>query len=250
MVHLSVVEEQLKVVGCKFKMWGRAEIKELCQILLPGETVAMAVNGSYEAGFAMLVATDFRVLLIDKKPRYLTLRDIRFDMITELDYANSILNSTVRIYTPNRDLRFTAWNALRLRKLFTHVQHKVMETRHHFALQQRSQMGQNYQMLPEDNRQSYWSMPGTTGYDNSLSSGQDYRPIQLGQSSTDQTGRPPMYAPPIAHNEEQKRIAAAMGALGLTGAHVLNGRVVKAYTNSPFAHRWRKRPYGYSNQTS
>jgi hypothetical protein len=86
MVTFATVEQQLKAAGCNFRFWGRSELRELCNILLPGETIAQAVNGQYEAGFALLCATDFRVLLIDKKPKYLTLKDIRFDMITELDF--------------------------------------------------------------------------------------------------------------------------------------------------------------------
>lgn len=136
MVTLATVEAQLKAVGCQFRFWGRAELRELCQILLPGEKIAQAVNGQYDAGFAMLVATDFRVLLIDKKPKYLTLKDIRYDMITELDFSGRMMNSTIRIYTPNKELRFTSTSAKKLRTLFNHTQHKVMEIRHRFMMQQ------------------------------------------------------------------------------------------------------------------
>lgn len=232
MVTLATVEEQLKAVGCNFRFWGRSELKELCEILLPGETIAQAVNGQYEAGFAMLCATDFRVLLIDKKPKYLTLKDIRFDMITELDFSARMLNSTIRIYTPNKELRFTTTNSRRLRKLFTHTQHKVMEIRHHFMLQQFQQqhelkntppgiiMAQMRQQLPEG---SYQALPGPQP----VAQSQLYNP-----ESTDPT-------------EEHKRLAAAMGAAGLRSI-VHNGQVIKEYMAIPFQQRWRKRPYGFS----
>ena len=256
MVKLSVVEAQLKKVGCNFKMWGRSEVKELCEILLPGETIAMAINGQYEAGFAMLVATDFRVLLIDKKPKYLTLKDIRFDMITELDFSNRMLNSTILIFTPNRELRFTAWNSARLRKLFTHTQHKVMEIRHHFMMQQFQQQqvskntppglamaqqryGENYDPSygnppshepPVDEAQHFYQPPAR----------QDAHPVR--QESV-----------PVAvinHIEdatsEQRKIAAAMGSAGLKSI-VHNGKVIKDYMAVPFTQRWRKRPYGFTN---
>src|SRR5688500_8181634 len=110
MVSLSQVEDQLKKVGCNFRFWGRPEIRELTKILIPGEIIAQAVNGRYENGFAMLVATDHRLLLIDKKPMFLTLEDIRFDMIAEMDFSAQLIDGTVKIITPNRTLVFTAWN--------------------------------------------------------------------------------------------------------------------------------------------
>lgn len=232
MVTLATVEQQLKAVGCNFRFWGRSELKELCEILLPGETIAQAVNGQYEAGFAMLCATDFRVLLIDKKPKYLTLKDIRFDMITELDYSNRLLNSTVRIYTPNKELKFTTTNERRLRKLFTHTQHKVMEIRHHFMMQQfqQQQLAQN-------------TPPGIAmmqNYNQPLPEG----PYQ--QALPQQAAQAQLYNPDANDpSEEHKRLAAAMGAAGLRSI-VHNGQVIKEYMAIPFQQRWRKRPYGFT----
>ena len=63
MVSMQEVEAQLQHVGCNFKMWGRAEIRELSNVLMPDEKIAQAVNGSYEGGFALLCVTSHRVLL-------------------------------------------------------------------------------------------------------------------------------------------------------------------------------------------
>lgn len=235
MVSLATVEQQLKAVGCNFRFWGRAEMRELCQILLPGETIAQVVNGQYEAGFAMLCATDFRVLLIDKKPKYLTLKDIRYDMITELDFSGRMLNSTIRLYTPNKELRFTTPSATRLRKLFTHVQHKVMEIRHRFMLQQ---FQQQYDLAH--------TPPG----------------ILMAQAAQAMPAAAPDYPPPInpasvlgaleqphptkqKTREQHRRLAIAMGSAGLKNI-VHNGQVIKEYVTSPLAQHWHKRPYGYS----
>lgn len=144
MLSLSQVEDQLKKVGCNFRFWGRPEIRELCNILIPGEVIAQAINGRYENGFAMLVVTDHRLLLIDKKPMFLTLEDIRFDMIAEIDFSAQLLDSTVKIITPNRTLVFTSWNQARLRKALNYTQQRVSEMRHHY-LQQQFQPQAQYQ---------------------------------------------------------------------------------------------------------
>ena len=138
MVTLQYVEEQLKRVGSNFKFFGRPEIRELANILLPDEIIAGATNGRYEGGFALLCVTNHRLLLIDRKPMFLTLEDIRFDMIAEMDFSARLLDSTVRVITPNRTLVFNAWSHHRLRAILNYTQQRVMEIRqphlaHQFA---------------------------------------------------------------------------------------------------------------------
>ncbi len=225
MVTLAAVEEQLKAIGCNFRFWGRSEVKELTQILLPGEQIAMCVNGQYEAGFALLCATDFRVLLVDKKPKYLSLKDIRFDMITELDYNSRWLDSTVHIYTPNKELKFTTTNSNRLRKLFSHTQQKVMEIRHHSMIQQYQIAHDLQNVTPgiaiSNMYQQLTPMANTPD-----------RAVYTAQSDS-------------AASEIHNRMATAMGAAGLRSI-VHNGKVVKEYMSVPFTQRWKKRPYGFS----
>jgi hypothetical protein len=136
MVSLDQVEDQLKRVGCNFRFWGRPEIRELRNILVPGEVIAQAVLGRYENGHALLVATNYRLLLIDKKPMFLTLEDIRFDMITEIDYSAQLLSGSIRIQTPNRMLMFIGWNHGRLRTAMNYVQQRITDIRHHYIQQQ------------------------------------------------------------------------------------------------------------------
>ncbi len=131
MISLREVEEQLKQVGCNFKLWGRSEIRELSNVLMPEEKIAQAVNGSYEGGFAMLCVTNYRVLLVDCKPMLLTIEDIRYDMVSEVDYSNRLLGATIRVYTPMRNLVFSSWSIPRLRKCVNYVQQRVMELRQH-----------------------------------------------------------------------------------------------------------------------
>lgn len=133
MVTLQEVESQLKEIGCNFRFFGRPEIKELAKILQPGETIARATNGLYEGGFALLCVTNERLLLIDRKPMFLTIEDVRFDMIAEIDFNHRLLNATVNIYSTNKSLTFTSWNHDRLRKLVEHLQQRVMQIRHQHA---------------------------------------------------------------------------------------------------------------------
>lgn len=132
MVDLHTLEEQLRRAGCNFRFWGKAELKELQHILMPGETIINGVNGRYHGGFALLCVTDRRLLLIDHKPMYLSFEDTRFDMIAEVDYNYRMLDATIRVFTPNKSMVFTSWSQHKLRELATYTQQRVMEIRQYY----------------------------------------------------------------------------------------------------------------------
>jgi hypothetical protein len=130
MVSVESVEKQLKRLKFNVHGWGRSEVRELHRIVMEGEEIYECVNGMYEGGFALLVATDSRVLLIDKKPlNYLTVEDLRFDMINELDYSHRLLGAHITISAGSKSLTFKSYNQPRLRKLITHVQHCMAESK-------------------------------------------------------------------------------------------------------------------------
>lgn len=130
MVTHETIEQQLKKIGFKTIGWGRTEVNELPNIILPDEEIKECVNGLYEGGFALLIATNIRVLLVDKKPmNYLTVEDLRFDMINEIDYSHRLFGARISISTGSKNLRFTSLNQPRLRELIGHVQHCMAEAK-------------------------------------------------------------------------------------------------------------------------
>ncbi len=130
MVSSKSVEEQLKNIKFSTKSWGRSEISELPNILLDDEKIFECVNGNYEGGFALLVATNIRLLLIDKKPlKFLTVEDLRFDMINQIDYSHRLMGARINVSAGNKNLKFTSFNQQRLRKLINHIQHRMAEVK-------------------------------------------------------------------------------------------------------------------------
>jgi hypothetical protein len=138
MVSLAEVERQLKALGQNYRFWGRPEIQELPNILMPGEQIKAHVNGRYHGGFASFCATDQRLLLIDKKLFYLTVEDLRFDMINEVDFSSQLLSGTICVCTPTKTMTFTTLHPQDLRKLATYIQGRVMQIRQDFGLHPQS----------------------------------------------------------------------------------------------------------------
>lgn len=129
MVRLNDLERELKHIGCRVDLWGFTELGELAKVLTPEEQIASVVNGVYEGGFALLCVTDQRLLLIDKKPFLLTVEDLRYDMIAEVDYKAHIIMASFDVITPTRTLRFSSWNRHRLHNAMGYVQQRLLEIR-------------------------------------------------------------------------------------------------------------------------
>lgn len=135
MVTLEEVEKQLEAIGANSRFWGRAEIVELQHILIPGEQIQACLNGRYEGGLATFVATDQRLLLVDKKLFYLTVEDMRYDMIAEVDFGAQLFSGTINVCTPTKNLAFTTLKPKQLRQVATYIQQRVMQVRHQYEPQ-------------------------------------------------------------------------------------------------------------------
>ena len=81
----------------------------------------------------MLCVTDQRLLLIDHKPMFMAIEDIRFDMIAEIDFSSQLLVSSVKVITPNRTLEFNSWSHHHLREVLNYTQQKMLELRQHYT---------------------------------------------------------------------------------------------------------------------
>lgn len=147
MVQMQAIDKQLQQLGTPIRYWGRAELRELQHILTEDETIRFCLNGRYQGGFALLCVTDRRILLVDRKLFYLTLEDIRYDMISEVDYNYRLLDATISVCTPNKTLKFTSYKKADLRKMSSFIQTYVMEVRQ--QPQQQPSL-QNYQIPQTD----------------------------------------------------------------------------------------------------
>jgi len=94
------------------------------------EKIIALACGRYFGSFALLVATDQRLLLIDKRVFFMTIEDSRYDMISEIDFNMQMYAANLTIYTMNKTHKFTSVKYKKqLRDLTTYVQRRVWEFR-------------------------------------------------------------------------------------------------------------------------
>lgn len=152
MVHPSLIEARLDKLGFRASRWFRAEIHELQHILMDDEEIVSLATGRYFGSFALLVATDQRLLLIDKRVFFMTIEDIRYDMISEIDFnMQQVYAANLTVHTMSKIHKFTSVkNRRQLRELATYTQRRVWELR---------QMPQSVDLPTAQTQTSFIPMP-------------------------------------------------------------------------------------------
>lgn len=137
MAHPSVINAQLSRLGVRPSRWFRAELRELEHILHNDEEIAAFATGRYFGGLAILVATDHRLILVDKKPMFLSVEDIRYDMISEINYSARLINSHITVFTINKQHSFISSyrNRIQLRHLTYFVQQRILSLHQNSSFQ-------------------------------------------------------------------------------------------------------------------
>ena len=127
MVAQKSFDAQLKQLSLRFRLFGRAEIRELRKILQTHEKIKHCIYGFYQGGSGLLVATDHRILLIDKRPFYVNVEDVHYATVRDIDFTPRALQGALHIISDSKKLVFRSVSDARLRRLRDYVQKQVIE---------------------------------------------------------------------------------------------------------------------------
>jgi len=93
------VQEQVKSLDGVSRYFGKRELKALPSILWEDERIEAAVQGLYNSKMGMLVATDRRLIFVDKGLfGGLTVEDFPYDRITSIQYETGLVQGKIRVY--------------------------------------------------------------------------------------------------------------------------------------------------------
>lgn len=129
MVDAQTIATQLRSINEDQPFWVKAELRELPNIIVENETIKHLAAGRYEGGLALFVATDQRALIIDKKVMFLSVEDIRYEMISEINYSHKLFDSVVHINSFNKAIWFNSYRKKQLRQLSSYIQQRLSEMR-------------------------------------------------------------------------------------------------------------------------
>jgi general stress protein 26 len=93
------IREELASVGIKSKALLSSESKALARIIYDDEHIGGAVHGVYSGGLAWLVATDKRIIFMDRKPMFSSIDEVSYDVVSGTKNINTALSESVTLHT-------------------------------------------------------------------------------------------------------------------------------------------------------
>lgn len=104
-INVKRIRNELKAVGVGAVGLRTPEAKELTVMLHPNEHIGGVAYGRYGNSLAWLVATDRRVIFMDKKPMFETTDELTYDVVSGVKimktglFASLVLHTRVNDYT-------------------------------------------------------------------------------------------------------------------------------------------------------
>lgn len=98
MADAMSIEKVIKNLSGGEKWLGRGEIKALPSILWEDELPEKIIQGTYNNGSGILVATNKRLVFVDKGIMSLKVEDFPYDKITSIQYSTGMLMGGIDIY--------------------------------------------------------------------------------------------------------------------------------------------------------
>lgn len=97
------IQAELKAAGAGNVALHTPEGRALLQVIHEDEHIGGVVYGRYSEGLAWLVATDKRVIFMDKKPLFATTDEITYDIVTGTKMSRAALFTSVTLHTRVHD---------------------------------------------------------------------------------------------------------------------------------------------------
>lgn len=108
--HQQRVLDDLKRLGVSRVGLASAEAKYLPHVIHPHEQIGGVAYGMHPDGFAMLVATDSRVIFLDKKPLFTNEEEINYAIVGGVSYSHVGWGTMIVLHTRIRDYPIRTFN--------------------------------------------------------------------------------------------------------------------------------------------
>ena len=101
MPTLEEIKSQISDFSNVKDVWTKKEIKCLPDIIWQDEVIQSATSGVYNHGIGVLVATNKRLIFIDKGLISLKVENFLYDQISSIEYKTGLLSGEIIIYAAN-----------------------------------------------------------------------------------------------------------------------------------------------------
>ncbi|MDZ7786403.1 MAG: pyridoxamine 5'-phosphate oxidase family protein [Candidatus Saccharibacteria bacterium] len=126
--HRERIRQELKEAGATKYGLTKRSAKELPRFIHEDEHIGGVIYGQTNQGSAMMVATDRRILFIDKKPLFLTADELTYDIVSGFRSNNTgMIITTATLHTRMGDYTFRYVNQKALNKFQSFIEKRRIE---------------------------------------------------------------------------------------------------------------------------
>ncbi len=124
---LKYIRRQLRQRGAvAYDLW-LPETFYLTHILHKNERIMGSVYGKYKGGRGALIATDQRVLFIDRKPMYVHVDELTFMIIGGVTFTKSLIKGFVNLQTRLGNYRLRTFNLKNAANFVDYIETKCLQ---------------------------------------------------------------------------------------------------------------------------
>ncbi|MBI1857195.1 pyridoxamine 5'-phosphate oxidase family protein [Candidatus Saccharibacteria bacterium] len=126
--HINRVKKELAEAGVTGYGLVKSESRYLPQIIHENEHIGGAVYGQFGSGSAMLIATDHRIIFLDRKPMFTTNDELTYDVVSGVKLNQGGLFTAVTLHTRVADYALRYVNLKCARRFVKYIESRRLES--------------------------------------------------------------------------------------------------------------------------
>lgn len=125
--HYTRIKKELATAGMSTYGLQKAESRFLPEIIHKNEHIGGVVYGRYEGGGGMLIATDKRIIFLDKKPFFTTNDEVTYNVVSGFKINRTGLINSITLHTKVKDFTLRYVNQLCATKFKAYLETRSLE---------------------------------------------------------------------------------------------------------------------------
>jgi general stress protein 26 len=126
-LHQTHVYEELTAAGMTKYGHLKFASRYLHNFIRPDEHIMGVVYGRYEGGEALLVATDLRIIFLDKKPLFASTDELSYDAVSGVKYSAAGLFASITLHTRVGDYQLRYVNKTAATNFVRYIERRRLE---------------------------------------------------------------------------------------------------------------------------
>jgi hypothetical protein len=159
-LHIDRVRYELREAGITVYGLLKSESRFLPHIIHPGEHIHAVIYGQHDSASAMLIATDKRIIYLDKKPMAVFIDEVTYDVVSGIEMDVHTIFATITLHTAVANYQFRYVNIRCASKFARFIEEQKIKK----FFEQKEQSEERREIAPRAKEFLQSVMPNLAGY--------------------------------------------------------------------------------------